>query len=76
MASFTSFARLSHRKERRDSIVDSPDKPHLTPAEFVLSKTVRSAILTAHMDGLTKRQIAAVLDQTLRDYAFQVSIKP
>ncbi len=73
--SYEAAARASHRRER-ESIVDAPQRPDLAPAEFTLNRALRSAILNAHLAGVSKARIAAVIDSTLRDHAFQGNVKP
>lgn len=70
---FDSWARASHRKAQRDSIVDPPERPELTAQEFLLHKAVRSAVLTASIYGVSKDRIASVIARTLRDHAFQIT---
>lgn len=73
--SYTAFARASHRKER-ESISDRPDRHELTAQEFLLHKAVRQAILNASIYEVRKDRIAAVVERTLRDHAFQANVKP
>lgn len=70
---FSYLARLSHRKER-DNVIDPPERLGLTEPEYLLRKGIRAAILQAHFDGLSKTQIAAVLDHTLREYGFSAKV--
>lgn len=72
--SYSAHARTTHRQQR--DISDLPEKPELSSHELILHKAIRAAVLNAYVGRLDKAQIAAVVERTMKDYAFQAQIRP